>query len=86
MLEYTLACFSRLISKFTNNGIFSLSLKHYLSMLKGPKSLKRSYVTQERKQVLINSSLGKLRSLDATETGRVKNSDNSVNKSGHWRR
>jgi len=35
---------------------------------------------------LINSSLKKLRSLDATETGRVKNSDYSVTKSGQWRR
>jgi len=39
---------------------------------------------------LINFSLGKLRSLDATETGRVKSSDNSVTKSmaslamGRW--
>jgi len=30
--------------------------------------------------------LEKLRSLDATETGRVKNSDNSVTKLGQWRR
>jgi len=35
---------------------------------------------------LINSSLEKLRSLDTTETVRVKNSDNSVTKSGLWRR
>jgi len=33
---------------------------------------------------LINSSLEKLRSLDVTETGRVKNGDTSVTKSGQW--
>src|SRR6218665_4055704 len=36
-------------------------------MLRSPKSLKRSSVIQERK-----SSLEEFRSLDATETGRVK--------------
>ena len=41
-------------------------------MLKSPKSLKHSYVTHERKQVLINSSLEKLSSLDATEQEELK--------------